>query len=324
LLEMVPAVAVKVALEEPAATVTEAGTVRAATLLESDTAAPPDAAAADNATVQVEVAPVARLAGTQDSELKTTGANSETEAVWETPLKVAVTTAVWLLEMVPAVAVKVALEEPAATATEPGTARAATLLESDTAAPPDAAAADNATVQVDVAPVARLAGTQDNEFKTGANSESETVWELLFSAAVITALWLVATEPAVAENTVDEAPDATVTEAGTASAALLLDSETVVALVATWLSDTVQFDTCAAFSDPGLQVSPLTCGTAVIRAVTVAAAPLMDRAAPPAEAPSVFVTPMVVLATVGARVTVTTATTPFWSTPEFSPATRHS
>ena len=80
---MVPAVAVKVALEEPAPTVTDAGTVRAATLLESDTAAPPEPAAADNVAVQVEVAPAARLAGAQDNELRTTGANSESEAVWE-------------------------------------------------------------------------------------------------------------------------------------------------------------------------------------------------------------------------------------------------
>jgi hypothetical protein len=91
---MVPAVAVKVALEEPDATVTEAGTARAATLLESDNAAPPGPAAVDNVAVQVEVVPAARLVGAQDSELKTAGANSESEAVWETPPKVAVTTPV--------------------------------------------------------------------------------------------------------------------------------------------------------------------------------------------------------------------------------------
>ena len=91
--------------------------------------------------------------------------------------------------MVPAVAVKVVLEEPAATVAEAGTARAATLLESDTAAPPEPAATDNVAVQVDLAPAARLVGAQDNELKTtGATSESEAVWELLFSAALITAL----------------------------------------------------------------------------------------------------------------------------------------
>jgi hypothetical protein len=91
---MVPAVALKVALEELGPIVTEAGTVRAATLLESDTAAPPGPAAVDNVAVQVEVAPTARLVGAQDNELKTAGANSEIETVWEAPLSVAVTTAV--------------------------------------------------------------------------------------------------------------------------------------------------------------------------------------------------------------------------------------
>jgi hypothetical protein len=93
-LELVLAVAVKVALEEPAAIVADAGTVKAATLLESDNAAPPEPAAVDNVAVQVEVVPAARLVGAQDSELKTTGANSESEAVLDTPPKVAVTTAV--------------------------------------------------------------------------------------------------------------------------------------------------------------------------------------------------------------------------------------
>ena len=80
---MVLAVAVKVALEEPAATVTEAGTVRAARLLESDTAAPPEPAAADNVTVQVEVAPVAKLAGAQDNELKTRSPTARAKPSWK-------------------------------------------------------------------------------------------------------------------------------------------------------------------------------------------------------------------------------------------------
>ena len=91
---MVCAVAVKTAIPEPAATVTEAGTVSAAALLERETAAPPVAAAFDNVTVQVEVAPEARLVGAQDNELTSTGATSATEAVWELPASVAVTTAV--------------------------------------------------------------------------------------------------------------------------------------------------------------------------------------------------------------------------------------
>jgi len=93
LLEMVPAVAVKVALEEPAATVTEAGTRSAAVLVESDTAAPPEPAVFDNLTAQVDVAPAPRLLDPHDNELKTTGVTSKSEAFLEMPLKVAVTTA---------------------------------------------------------------------------------------------------------------------------------------------------------------------------------------------------------------------------------------
>jgi hypothetical protein len=51
------AVAVKVPVAAPAATATDAGTVRAGLLEESVTAAPPDGAVLDSVTVQVEVPP---------------------------------------------------------------------------------------------------------------------------------------------------------------------------------------------------------------------------------------------------------------------------
>jgi hypothetical protein len=49
----------------------------------------------------------------------------------------------------------------------------------------------------------------------------------------------------------------------------------------------------------------------------------MDKACPFSVAPCVLVTPMVVLATPVAIVTVTTATTPFCIREEFKPASRH-
>ncbi len=61
LARMVPAVAVNVLLVDPAATVTEAGTVSCALLLDSVTDAPPAGAACDNVTVHVDVPPVPRL-----------------------------------------------------------------------------------------------------------------------------------------------------------------------------------------------------------------------------------------------------------------------
>jgi hypothetical protein len=60
---MVPAVAVKFADEDPAGTITEAGTLSIALLLESDTIAPPAEAGCAKVTVQVEVLAELRLVG---------------------------------------------------------------------------------------------------------------------------------------------------------------------------------------------------------------------------------------------------------------------
>jgi hypothetical protein len=78
----------------PDATVTLAGTVRAATLLDSATATPPVPAAFDNVTVQFEFTPGPRLAGLQDTPLTVAGAASEIDAVREAPFTPAVTVAV--------------------------------------------------------------------------------------------------------------------------------------------------------------------------------------------------------------------------------------
>jgi hypothetical protein len=65
LLETVPAVVVKMPVVEPAATVTEEGTVRAALLLERLMDNPPTGAGADSQTVHVAVDPEVMLAGLQ-------------------------------------------------------------------------------------------------------------------------------------------------------------------------------------------------------------------------------------------------------------------
>jgi hypothetical protein len=69
-------VTVKVALLAPAATVTLAGTVAAAVLLESETTAPPEGAALVNVTVPVDELPPTTLVGFTDTEdrLATAGA----------------------------------------------------------------------------------------------------------------------------------------------------------------------------------------------------------------------------------------------------------
>ena len=80
MLDTLPAVAVKLAVVAPAATVTEAGTVRAALFEESPAEAPPVKAARDRVTVQVEVPPNVTELGEQDKP-ETAGAGGVTVTV---------------------------------------------------------------------------------------------------------------------------------------------------------------------------------------------------------------------------------------------------
>ncbi|MBN9662328.1 MAG: hypothetical protein J0H49_29285 [Acidobacteria bacterium] len=126
----VPAVAVNVADVAEAAAVTEAGTTRTVLLSERVTTRPEDGAAPLNWTVQVVLAPEANEVGEQVRELTVIvdSGPSVRVAVWEPPFSVAVRTADWLLETVPAFAVNVAVEAPAATVTEVGAVRRVELL----------------------------------------------------------------------------------------------------------------------------------------------------------------------------------------------------
>ena len=77
----------KVAVALPDPIVTEAGTIKAAALLDRVTVAP---LTFDTVTVQVALAPNPKLAGTHASPLSTTGATSEMVDVCVLPLSVAV------------------------------------------------------------------------------------------------------------------------------------------------------------------------------------------------------------------------------------------
>ena len=121
----------------------------------SVTVAPP---VFDTVTVQLDAAPDAKLAGVQLSPVTVAGGEvSATAKLLWLPFKLAVRLAVASAEMVPAVAVKVAVVAAAPTVTLPGTARVFWSLASATVAPP---VFDTVTVQVDAAPDARLAGVQ--------------------------------------------------------------------------------------------------------------------------------------------------------------------
>jgi hypothetical protein len=266
LLPIVPAVAVKVAVVVLDPTVTEAGTVSAAALLDNVTVAPP---VCDTVAVQVALPPDPRLAGLHVTPLNSTGATSEIVAVCVLPFSVAVMVAVWLLAIVPAVAVKVAVVVLDPTVTEAGTVSAAALLDSVTVAPP---VCD--TVAVQVAPPAdtRLAGLHVTPLNsTGATSEIVAVCVLPFSVAVMVAVWLLPIVPAVAVKVAVVLADATVTDAGTVSAAVLLDNVTVAPPVCVTVA--VQVALPADTRLAGLHVTPLSSTGATSEIVAVCMLP---------------------------------------------------
>jgi hypothetical protein len=203
------------------------------------------------------------------------------------------------------VAVNVAVVLPAPTVTEAGTVNAAVLLDRATTPPP---VFDTVTVHIELTPDPRLVGLHDSELTAVAlASATDAVCVLPFNAAVTVAVWSAAIVPAVAVNVAVLDPAATTTDPGTVSAAVLLDSVTVPPLV--FDSVTVHMLVRPVLSEPGVQLKPVNIGSTGV--VTVPPVPVMDNASPSRVAPSVLVTPTVVLVTPAAIVTVTTATTPF-------------
>jgi len=81
----VPAVAVKFAEVALDTTVTDAGTLNAALLLERVTVTPPEPAACDSVTEHADVPPELRLVGEHDTRLTTVGATRRIDAVCELP-----------------------------------------------------------------------------------------------------------------------------------------------------------------------------------------------------------------------------------------------
>jgi hypothetical protein len=246
---------------------------------------------------------------------------SEIVAVCVLPFSVAVMVAVWLLAIVPAVAVKVAVVLPDPTAAEAGTVNATALLDSVIVAPP---VCDTVTVQVALPPDTRLAGLHVSPLSTtGAASVIVAVCVLPFSVAVMVAVWLLAIVPAVAVKVAVVLPSPTVTEAGTVNAVASSDRATTAPPAdAGVFSETVHVDDPPVPRDAGAQFSALRVGGGGGTAVTVPPTPFMGSGFPSALAPNVFVTLIVVLATPDPIVTLTTATTPFCITAVFKPASR--
>jgi hypothetical protein len=174
--EMLPAVALKLAVAEPAGTVTvDAGTGSNVFVLEREIVVPPAGATLFSATVHAALAPGVKTEGLQDSEERVTGeavgATNEIVTLCETPFRVARRVAFWLLVIVAAVALNVAVEEPAETVivdTWPG--RSATVLASEIVVPPPAGAWLRVTVHEALDPEVSAVGLQDKDVRVGPDA----------------------------------------------------------------------------------------------------------------------------------------------------------
>jgi hypothetical protein len=95
--------------------------------------------------------------------------------------------------------------------------------------PPAGAGAESVRVQVEEAPASSVVVLHANaEMSTGATRVKLAVWEAPFRVAVMVADWVVVIVPTVAVKVVEALLAGTVTDAGTVSAVLLLDSATAL------------------------------------------------------------------------------------------------
>ncbi len=274
-------VAEKLAVVEPAATVTEAGTVTAELLLARLTTKPPVGAAALSPTVHVSVpapviVPLAQLSA--DSFAVGVGTASCRAMVPVTLPALAVRVAVCAVLTAETVAEKLAVVEPAATVTEAGTVTAELLLARLTTKPPVGAAALSPTVHVSVpAPViVPLAQLSADSFAVGAGAGAAEdavacscrakVFVTPLALAVNVTVCAVLTEETVALKVALVALFFTSIEAGTATALLLLARLTVDSLLpSASVSVTVQLTFPAPVIEALLQLSPLSVAAAAGR-----------------------------------------------------------
>ncbi len=177
-------VAVNAAVVAPAATVTLGGTAALALLLESVTAKPPPGAAPLSVTVHAEVPGAFTLDGVHDKALGVTKAVRLIVVLTDWVFKVAVTVALALVAIVPAVALNVPLLEPVPIVMLAGTVSSPVLLAKLTEALLSAALF-SVTVQVDACPVPSVEGEQLTEDNcAGAVSPRANVFEVPLAVAV--------------------------------------------------------------------------------------------------------------------------------------------
>ena len=210
---------------EPAATVTVAGTVAAASLEIRLTTRPPVGALVSRLTIPVAVLPPATPAG-EMVMTDTRGAVTDRSAFAEVPLEVAVIVAEVFAETAVVVIVNVADVAPAGIVTDAGILARVALLERSVTVVAVAAARLSVTVPVELSPPRTDVGLSVSVLNATAATAGFTVSVVVLLTprddAVITAGTLATTDVVVIANVAVLAPAATVTDAGTTAAAELL------------------------------------------------------------------------------------------------------
>lgn len=152
---------------------------------------------------------------------------------------------------------------------------------------------------------------RSEEMEIGGPRTNEADCELTPSVALITTVWATLTAPAVAVNMALLEPAKTVTAAGTVTIVALLLSDTLVLDCAVLFKVTVQVELPGVNKASRSQVNALTLGGPLVT-VMMPPRPVVGISTPDADAPTVFVTVIEVLAVMlGDRVAVTTAVMPF-------------
>jgi hypothetical protein len=184
----------------------------------------------ESVAVQLPPAPTAILVGVQFREDTVGTGHRATVVDWEETPSVAVTVACPGEVIVPAVAVKPADELPAGTVTVAGRESSPEPEPRDTFVAEETVC-DRESEQEAAAPDMRAAGVQEMPVtRTGATRFTVVACEPEPSTAVTVELWLAGIETdAVALKVAEAAPGANVTDAGTASRGLLLESVTLAA-----------------------------------------------------------------------------------------------
>ena len=205
-------VPVKVTVDAPAGTVTVAGTVTALFALVNVTTVPDGPAGLPSVTRNVMLVPPLRDVGDAVSA-ETTAARTVTLADLLTVPCVATTVPVVSASTATDVAVKLAESAPSGTVTVAGTDRPALFLTSDTVTPPTGAIPVNVTLPTVDAPPFNIDATV-TVYNTGAATVMVLVTVVPFAVAVVVTTVSVSTTSADTGNVAEEAPSATVTDAG--------------------------------------------------------------------------------------------------------------